>query len=134
MLQHTVVRYVKMNKFSTFFIFGYFFCIWLTGNVSGCAWSATVEYAAGDSVFVPHLSDTEMRGLSGWVDIFDKGENEENLHENDSSDKKSNGVNPFTVIFYKAGKLFLGQSSLFVKYVTNSTSLIVLFHVWKFHL
>lgn len=130
----TVVLYDKMKRFLTVYFVVYFTGLWLAGHSTGLAWSGNAYNKAGCIIPAYNLSDTDPHGISGWLDIFDKGENEENVEEDTNFGKRLSGTPSFLVSLGATGKRLPTQTLYFFIHAVWSDSLIVLYHAWKFHL
>lgn len=123
-----------MKRFSILSIFIYFTGLCLTSHVAGPACSENPENQVGYSISSFHLSETETQGITGWIDFFDKGGNEENVQENNNFVKKIIGFNPCLISLILRASVKYENYFSQIKGIVSTAPLIVLYHAWKFHL
>lgn len=123
-----------MKRFSILSIFIYFIGLCLSSHFTGSTCSENPENQIGFSTSAFSLSTTEKQDITGWIDFFDKGGNEENVHDNNNFVKKIIGFNPCLISLILTASVKYENYFSQIKGIVSTTPLIVLYHAWKFHL
>lgn len=124
----------NMKRFSVVCIIIYFTGLYLTSNLTRTKWSETSENQTRFCISAFHMSETEAQGITGWIENFDKGGNEENVHDNSNFVKKVIGFNPCLISLIRIAAVKYEKFSSQVNRIVTSAPLIILYHAWKFHL